>query len=97
MRPFKVRTIGNNSKKVKSEIPSDSPTTVGLSSERFIDYTNFQEGFIMAYDDERNRYHFVAPDTVIEDTFKQEEKPEPFTTIVTDKVEETLNIDFGEY
>ena len=32
-----------------------------------------------------------------ETTFKQEEKPEPFTTIVTDKVEETLNIDFGEY
>jgi hypothetical protein len=97
MRPFKVRTVGNNNKKIKSSIPSNSPTTVGVSTEIFIDYTNFQEGFIIVYDETRNCYHYVNPDDVLNGTFKQETKPEPFTTIITDKVGDILNIDFGEY
>ena len=61
MRPFKVRTIINNIKKVRSEIPTNTSTTVGVASTAYIDYTNFQEGFIMAYDADRNRYHYVDP------------------------------------
>lgn len=61
MRPFKIRTLSNNNKKIKTEIPSNSPTTVGYSSTAYIDYTNFQEHFVMAFDAERNRYYFVDP------------------------------------
>lgn len=97
MRPFKVRVISNHTKKLKTDVPSNSPTTVGVSSERYIDYTNFQDGSIMTYDEERNRYYFVTSDEVISNTFQQENPPEVFSNEITNEIDERVDIDFGEY
>lgn len=96
MRPLKIRTLNNNTKKIKTEALSNSPTTVGLSSERYIDYTNFQDGFVMVYDEERDRYHFVNPDDVLETTL-QGETTDKFSQEMFNSIKDTINIDFGEY
>jgi hypothetical protein len=97
MRPIKVGVIQNNKKPIKTERSLNSNIPVGVSSEKYIDYTNFQEGFIMRYDEERNCYYFSSPDNVIDDTFKQEEKPKEFMDSLLGKLEDKVVIDFGEY
>lgn len=97
MRPFKVRVLSNNVKKLYNEQLSNTPTTVGVSTETYIDYTNFQDGFVMVYDSERNRYHFVNPDDVLDNTYQQEQKPEIFTNEIIDYANDNLDTDFGEY
>ena len=51
----------------------------------------------MRYDEERNCYYFSSPDNVIDDTFKQEEKPKEFMNSLLDQLEDKVDIDFGEY
>ena len=97
MRPFKVRVLSNNVKKVTTEKLSDSQPTIGVSTQTYIDYTNFQDGFVMVYDEDRNRYHFVNPDDVLDNTYQQEQKPQNFTDILIDYSNDNLNVDFGEY
>ena len=91
-----IRLTKNNVKKVNIEAWSDAPATIWISSEKYIDYTNFQEGFIMVFDEERNRYHFISPDDFL-DTTLAGESPEPFSSVMFNEIKDTINIDFGEY
>jgi hypothetical protein len=97
MRPIRVRVLGNNTKKIQTEVPSNTIVPVGVNTERYIDYTNFQDGFVMVYDEERNRYHFVNPDDVLDNTYQQEQKPDGFTETLFDNLKDSINIDPGDY
>lgn len=101
MRPFKIRTISAPLKSVKTDVPSNTPAPVGFNTERYIDYTDFQEGYVMVYDATRNRYHFVNPDEILNNTYKQETPPETFSNEIYDQIFDSLegnfDIDMGEY
>jgi uncharacterized protein (UPF0218 family) len=101
MRPIKIRTISSDIKKIKTYIPSDSQALVGVNTERYIDYTDFQDGYVMVYDEEKNRYHFVNPDEILNNTYKQENPPQTFSdeifNEIFDDLEDNFDIDMGEY
>ena len=97
MRPFKIRAIRSDVKIVKTYVPSDSPSPVGISTERYIDYTNFQDGYVMVYDVARNRYHFVNPDVILNDSFSKPPIPEVFSDEITKEFNDLVDIDLGEY
>ncbi|QGT54569.1 hypothetical protein b3_0328 [Synechococcus phage B3] len=97
MRIFKVRVISGQDKKVKSGVPSSEIPTIGVSSERYIDYTNFKDGYVMTFDEERNRYYFENPDNILNKSFEEIPYPEIFTNTLSDEVEKTIDIDMGEY
>ena len=101
MRPFKIRTISGQLKKVKITGRSDIIPEVGVRSERYIDFTDFQEGYVMTYDADLNRYHFVNSDEILKDTYKQESPPETFSQEIYDELfdgfVDEFDIDMGEY
>jgi hypothetical protein len=97
MRPFKARYVPSQFKKVTTEAPPSTQSTVGINTERYIDYTEFQDGYVMVYDEEKNRYHFVSPDTVLSNTYKQETNPDEFSDQLLDQIKDEITIDFGEY
>jgi hypothetical protein len=97
MRPIKVGTIQNRIKKIKTEEASSSVSPIIGSPETYIDYTNFTDGNIMRFDAVRNCYYFSDPDSVLDDTLKNENKPEVFINKILDEIEPDINIDPGEY
>ena len=97
MRPFKIRTIRSEVKTVKTYVPSDTPSPVGFNTERYIDYTNFQDGYVMVYDEVRNRYHFVNPDDILNDSLTKPPVPEVFFDEITKEFNDIVDIDLGEY
>lgn len=97
MGMIRIRFNSVDIKKIEASIPSNEIPTVAFSSERYIDYTNFKDGYIMTYDEERNRYYFENPDNVINKTTTEPPYPENFTEKLTDEVEESIDIDMGEY
>lgn len=68
MKPLKIRASFDK-EKIISLIPSNSLVSTKISSETYVDYTNFQDGFIMVFDEERNRLHFVNPDEILDGEF----------------------------
>lgn len=96
MRPLKIGSSFNK-KKIKTSIPSNSLMSVKISSETYIDYTNFQDGFVMVFDEERNRIHFISPDELLSNTYQQQFPPEVFSNEITNQVSQGLNIDYGDY
>ena len=96
MRPLKIGSSFNE-KKIKTSIPSNSLMSVKISSETYIDYTNFQDGFVMVFDEERNRIHFISPDELLSNTYQQQFPPEVFSNEITNQVSQGLNIDYGDY
>jgi hypothetical protein len=89
MAIFKVRVISGEVKKSKSERPSGSIPTVGVSSDRYVDYTNFKDGYFMVFDEERNRYYFEDPDSLLNQP--------PYPELFVDEVVKNIDFDFGEY
>ena len=96
MEPLKIGS-SLNKQKIKTTIPSNSSTSVKISSETYIDYTNFQDGFVMVFDEERNRIHFISPDELLSNTYQQQFPPEVFSNEITNQVSQGLNIDYGDY
>ncbi len=66
MRPLKIRRSSQEEKNIITYIPSNSSSSTNTSIETYVDYTNFQDGFIMVFDEERNRLHFVSPDEILD-------------------------------
>lgn len=97
MRPFKIRTIRSETKVVKTYVPTDTPSPVGFNTERYIDYTDFRDGYVMVYDASRNRYHFVNPDVILNDSFSNPPVPEVFSDEITKEFNDLVDIDLGEY
>lgn len=97
MRPIRVRVLNNNKKNIKTEVISDVPVPIGVSSERYIDYTTFNDGYVMVFDAARNCYCFVNPDDVLDNTYQQEQKPNTFTDTLFDNLKDKIDIDPGEY
>jgi hypothetical protein len=97
MRLFKVRTTSSKVKKSKSNIPSKEIPTVGVSSERYVDYTNFKDGYVMVFDEERNRYYFENPDNILNKSFEEIPYPEVFIDTLSIEIKKTVDIDLGEY
>jgi hypothetical protein len=96
MKPLKIRSSFNN-EKIKTLIPSNSPISVKISSQTYVDYTNFQDGFVMVFDEERNRLHFISPDELLSNTYQQQFPPEVFSDEITNQVNQRLDIDLGKY
>jgi hypothetical protein len=69
MKPLKIGSSFDKKKIIVSPIPSNSPTSIKVSSETYVDYTNFQDGFIMVFDKDRNRLHFVNPNEILDGQF----------------------------
>lgn len=97
MRPFRVRVVAGEVKKIKSNSPSSSIPSAGISSEIYIDYTNFKDGYVMVYDAGRNRYYYVNPDEILNNSFEQNPPPDIFVSELSDEIEQVVDIDLGEY
>lgn len=101
MKPIKIRVISNDTKKIKTNTPSELQTKVGVNTERYIDYTDFQDGYVMVYDEEKNRYHFVNPDKILSNTYKQDNLPQTFSdeilNEIIDDLDDNFDIDMVEY
>lgn len=97
MRPIKVGVIANNQQKIKTEKALDGNVPVNQVAEPYIDYTNFSDGAIMRFDEEKNCYYFSSSEDVIQDTFKSTPNPDKFTTTLMDQLEDKIDLDFGEY
>jgi len=67
MKPLKIGSSFNGKENIITQIPSNSPTSIKKSSEVYVDYTNFQDGFIMVFDEERNRLHFVSSEEILDE------------------------------
>jgi hypothetical protein len=97
MKPLKIGSASTEIQKIKTSIPSNSPTSIKRSSEVYVDYTNFQDNFILVFDEIRNRLHFISPDEFLTGTYNQEFPPEIFSNEIANEISKELNIDFGEY
>ena len=97
MKPLKIRSSSSGIEKIKTPIPPNSSASIQISSQVYVDYTNFQDGFVMVFDEERNRLHFISPDELLTNTYQQEFPPEVFSNEITNQVSQKLNIDLGEY
>lgn len=96
MKPLKIGS-SLTKQKIKTTIPSNSLASIKTSSQVYVDYTNFQEGFVMVFDENRNRLHFISPDELLTNTYQQEFPPEIFSNQLMNDVKQKINIDLGEY
>jgi hypothetical protein len=51
----------------------------------------------MVYDEARNRYHFVNPDVILNDSFSEPPVPEVFSDEIAKEFNDIVDIDLGEY
>ena len=66
MKPLKIGKSSEEKKNIITYIPSNSSASINSSTETYVDYTNFQDGFIMVFDEERNRLHFVSSEEILD-------------------------------
>ena len=97
MRPIKVGVAGNNKQVLKTDQVLSGNIPVNPTTEPYIDYTDFKDGAIMRFDEERNCYYFSSSDDTPDDTYKTTPKPDEFTTVLMDQLEDKIDLDFGEY
>lgn len=97
MKPLKIGSPSSKIEKIVTEISPNSLASIKTSSQVYVDYTNFQEGFVMVFDENRNRLHFISPDELLTNTYQQEFPPEIFSNQLMNDIEQKINIDFGEY
>ena len=69
MKPLKIGSSSKKRENIITQIASNSPASIKKLSEAYVDYTNFQDGFIMVFDEERNRLHFISPDEILDEEF----------------------------
>ncbi len=69
MKPLKIGSSSKKRENIITQISSNSPASIKKLSEAYVDYTNFQDGFIMVFDEERNRLHFISPDEILDEEF----------------------------
>jgi hypothetical protein len=72
----------------------DSDNLDGLGN---IDITNVQDGYVLMYDQEQQKYVFVDPDEVLSKSVKDNLLPSDFLDKLDIDLDDRINVDSGEF
>jgi hypothetical protein len=72
----------------------DSENLDGLGN---IDITNVQDGYVLMYDLDSNKYIFVDPDDVLSKAVQDDSLPEDFLNQLDIDLDDRINLDSGEF
>jgi hypothetical protein len=90
-------------KVVEGNVIVNDTTTVGIiDSENLdglgnIDITNVQDGYVLMYDLDSNKYIFVDPDEVLSKAVQDDSLPEDFLNQLDVDLDDRINLDSGEF
>jgi hypothetical protein len=90
-------------KVVEGNIIVNDTTTVGIiDSENLdglgnIDITNVQDGYVLMYDLDSNKYIFVDPDEVLSKAVQDDSLPEDFLNQLDVDLDDRIDLDSGEF
>ena len=72
----------------------DSDNLDGLGN---IDLTNIQDGYVLMYDHDQNKYVFVDPDVVLSKSVKDDSLPQDFIDQLDVDLDNKIDVDSGEF
>jgi hypothetical protein len=90
-------------KVVEGNVIVNDTTTVGIiDSENLdglgnIDITNVQDGYVLMYDLDSNKYIFVDPDEVLSKAVQDDSLPEDFLNQLDVDLDDRIDLDSGEF
>jgi hypothetical protein len=73
---------------------TDSDNLEGLGN---IDITNVQDGYVLMYDSERQKYVFVDPDTILSKAVEDDDLPQDFLDKLDADLDDRIDIDSGDF
>jgi hypothetical protein len=86
--------VGKSSKiNVKTQISVPE----NLSGVDNVDIDNIQDGYILMYNDELQRYGFVDPDVLLSKAVEDDSLPEDFLAKLDEDLDDRINLDAGEF
>jgi hypothetical protein len=86
--------VGRSSKiKVKTQIAVPE----NLSGVDNVDIDNIQDGYVLMYNDELQRYGFVDPDVLLSKAVEDDFLPEDFLAKLDIDLDDRINLDAGEF
>jgi hypothetical protein len=86
--------VGKSSKiNVKTQISVPD----NLSGVDNVDIDNIQDGYILMYNDELQRYGFVDPDVLLSKAVEDDFLPEDFLAKLDVDLDDRINLDAGEF
>lgn len=94
---LRVNISKKNNIKLELEKKSSSVPINYEMNERNIDYTEFKENYILIYDEINDKYKFVDPDFILQNSGNNPPLPETFKQVYFDKINDYIGFDAGEY
>jgi hypothetical protein len=73
---------------------TDSDNLDGLGN---IDITNVQDGYVLMYDAELQKYVFVDPDVILSKSVEDDSLPEDFLAKLDEDLDDRIDLDSGEF
>jgi hypothetical protein len=73
---------------------TDSDNLDGLGN---IDITNVQDGYVLMYDAETQKYRFVDPDTILSKAVEDDNLPQDFLDKLDIDLDDRIDLDSGEF
>jgi hypothetical protein len=91
-----IRVSRSNEKNIRVKTQIALPEN--LSGIDNVDITGIKDGYVLMYDDTRQRYAFVDPDEVLVKAVTMDDKlPEVFVDKLDQDLDDRINLDAGEF
>jgi hypothetical protein len=91
-----IRVSKSNQKNIRVKTQISLPES--LSGIDNVDITGIQDGYVLMYDDTRQRYAFVDPDEIlIKSVTSDNQLPEVFVDKLDQDLDDRINLDAGEF
>ena len=91
-----IRVSKSNQKNIRVKTQISLPES--LSGIDNVDITGIQDGYVLMYDDTRQRYAFVDPDEIlIKSVTSDNQLPEVFVDKLDQDLDDKINLDAGEF
>jgi hypothetical protein len=91
-----IRVSKSNEKNIRVKTQISLPEN--LSGIDNVDITGIKDGYVLMYDDSRQRYAFVDPDEILTKAVTMDNQlPEVFVNKLDQDLDDKINLDAGEF
>lgn len=90
---IRIKKLRSNSINVRTRIATSDALNV-ISG---VDISNVQDGYVLMYDGDQQRYIFVNPDTVLEKSVEDGSIPQQMVDKLDQELDNKINLDGGNF